>query len=63
MKVWDSLSDLVVAMGFESEREFHHLVATAKIDTPETMAAFVAWKENDGTKAGLVALFDGEGAA
>ena len=44
------------ANGFESATEMNRLVATAKINTPERLAAFEAWRERDGTKGGLLAL-------
>jgi len=43
-------------MGFEDAAEMNRLVAQADISTPEKLAAFERWKEEDGTKAGLLAL-------
>lgn len=42
--------------GFESEGEFHRMVAAADLGTPERLAAFKRWQMDDGTKAGLAAL-------
>ena len=50
------LSDLVRALGFADEADFHRLVASADISTPEKMKAFRKWQEEDGSKAGLLAL-------
>lgn len=48
--------EIAQALGFASAEEFHRMVANADISTPEKLAAFKAWQENDGTKAGLDAL-------
>lgn len=46
----------VMEHGFESMQEFNSLVAAADIGTPERMAAFLQWRNHDGTKAGLLKL-------
>lgn len=47
---------LVKQLGFESEKEFHHLVASVDISTPEKSAAFKKWQDEDGSKEGLLKL-------
>jgi hypothetical protein len=32
------------------------LVAAAQLDTPEDLAAFIRWRDTDGTKVGLLKL-------
>ena len=41
-------------LGFENEREFHHLVASVDISTPAKMGLFKHWQLDDGTKVGLL---------
>ena len=53
-----NMEDLVKEMGFNSVQEFNHLVATVDISTPQKLKAFEDWKENDGTKEGLLKLFE-----
>ncbi len=53
------MDELVKSLGFADAREFHRLVASADITSPEKLTAFKAWQENDGTKAGLLALGGG----
>lgn len=55
-KHFDSLQDAVVELGFSSEAEFHRMVSSVDIRTPEKMRNFLNWKENDGTKEGLAKL-------
>lgn len=47
---------LVKQLGFESEKEFHHLVASVDLSTPEKTAAFKKWQDEDGSKGGLLKL-------
>ena len=51
-----NMDELFKQVGFESEIEFHRLVAAADLSTPEKVQAFKAWQNNDGTKAGLLKL-------
>jgi hypothetical protein len=51
-----TFADIIKALGFESEAEFHSMVSSVDISTPERMRAFISWKENDGTKGGLANL-------
>lgn len=48
--------DILKAHGFASQQEFSSMVARARLSTPEERAAFKAWQEEDGTKAGLQKL-------
>ena len=50
------LGEVVRELGFADEREFHRLVASRDISTPEKLKAFKSWQEGDGSKAGLLAL-------
>lgn len=47
------LEVIVKELGFESTQEFNKMVAAVDLSNPARQDAFVAWKENDGTKAGL----------
>jgi len=48
------MEEIVKACGFESVLEFNKLVAEADISTPENYKSFMDWKNNDGTKEGLL---------
>ena len=48
------MDEFVKEMGFENEKEFHRLMASADIADPIKMQRFLDWKENDGTKEGLL---------
>lgn len=50
------MEDLVKELGFDSVAEYHKLVAAADISTPEKMADFQIWKNEDGSKEGLLKL-------
>ena len=47
---------LAKQLGFESEKELHHLVASVDISTPAKAAAFKKWQDEDGSKEGLLKL-------
>lgn len=47
---------IVKQLGFESEKEFHSLVAAADLSTPEKETAFKKWQSEDGSKEGLLKL-------
>jgi hypothetical protein len=51
------MEEFVKEMGFASLEEFNRLVATVDINSKEKMKSFIDWKENDGTKEGLLLLF------
>lgn len=48
------MEELVKQMGFESVEEFHKLNANADLSDPKKMQMYLDWKENDGTKEGLL---------
>ena len=48
------MDEFVKEMGFENEKDFHSLMACVDISTPTNMQRFLNWKENDGTKDGLL---------
>ena len=52
------MEELVKEMGFESEEEFHAMVSSVDLTDPIKMGAFLDWKENDGTKKGLLELIE-----
>ena len=52
------MEEFVKEMGFDSLEEFNRLVATVDINSKEKMKLFIDWKENDGTKEGLLLLFN-----
>jgi hypothetical protein len=43
-------------LGFDDAADMHRCVAAVDLTTPARLAAFVAWRDDDGTKAGLLAL-------
>jgi hypothetical protein len=48
------MEEFVKEMGFESVEEFHKLNASADLSDPEKMKKYLDWRENDGTKEGLL---------
>jgi len=48
------MEEVVKKLGFASEAEFHQMVASV----PKVDAAFIAWRDNDGTKAGLLKILE-----
>ena len=48
------MDEFIKVLGFESEKDFHSLMASVDIYTPTNMKRFLYWKENDGTKEGLL---------
>lgn len=53
-----ALEQFVLQMGFESLVEFNRLVASVDLQRREHVEAFKRWQDEDGTKAGLVALIE-----
>jgi len=51
------MEEFVKEMGFESLDEFNKLVAAVDISDNKKMKSFIDWKENDGSKEGLMILF------
>jgi hypothetical protein len=56
------LEEFVRLLGFDNLSQYNKLVFTTDVSTPEKLAAFEKWQEEDGTKAGLLRL-RGDGAA
>ena len=50
------MEEIVKEYGFESLEEFNHLVANTDLSSVEKLKAFEEWKENDGSKEGLLKL-------
>lgn len=48
------MDELAREMGFDSEEELHKLVGGADLSTTEKLEAFLKWKNEDGTKDGLL---------
>jgi hypothetical protein len=48
------MEELVKEMGFDSEKEFHKLNASVDLTDPKKLAEYLKWKEEDGTKEGLL---------
>lgn len=47
---------MMIALGFEHEREFFEMVSNVRLVEPGDMSAFKAWQREDGTKEGLKKL-------
>jgi len=54
------IEELVAQLGFASEKEFFQMVSDADISTPDKLAEFQKWKDEDGTKQGLEKLMSHE---
>lgn len=52
------MEQFVKEKGFKSLAEFHTLVARIDITTPERIKIFKNWQHNDGTKEGLLKIYD-----
>jgi hypothetical protein len=52
----NALEQIVIQNGFASLKEFNHLVASIDLSNLEKLAAFEQWRDNDGTKEGLLKL-------
>jgi len=50
------MEELVKEMGFKDEIEFNKMVASIDLSKPGKMYEFLKWKENDGTKDGLIKI-------
>ena len=48
------MEEIVKQMGFKSEKEFHKLVSSVDLTDTIKMQMFLQWKQNDGTKKGLL---------
>jgi hypothetical protein len=51
-----TLEEVVKQQGFESEAEFHKLVGSVDLSSPEAVLLFKRWQNEDGSKVGLVGL-------
>ena len=50
------MEELVKECGFDSLNEFNKLIASVDLSSDEKIKLFKDWKENDGTKEGLMKL-------
>lgn len=57
----NSIETAVMEFGFESEKEFHRLIASVDLSTAEKRKAFKEWQFNDGSKVGLLKLLKKKG--
>ena len=48
------MEELIKILGFDSVEEFHKLNASPDLSDPKKMQMYLEWKENDGTKEGLL---------
>jgi hypothetical protein len=55
----DPMENLAKQYGFNSRAELDNMVTMVDLTTAEKLHAFNQWRENDGTKAGLVRLLNG----
>jgi hypothetical protein len=51
-----TLEEFAKLLGFDSLSQYAKLVYTTDVSTPEKLAAFEKWEEEDGTKEGLLRL-------
>ena len=52
----DNMEAFVKSLGFESQREFNKLVSSVDLSSSQKMTAFWKWKEDDGSKEGILKL-------
>lgn len=52
------MEEIIKQMGFESQEEFNRLVSSVDLTNTSTMQKFLDWKENDGTKQGLIKIIN-----
>ncbi len=50
------MEELIKQMGFESMEEFHRLNASIDLSDNKKLKLYLEWKENDGTKDGLLKI-------
>jgi hypothetical protein len=50
------MEEIIKEYGFDSLKEFNHLVANVDLSTQEKRIAFKKWQEEDGTKEGILKL-------
>ncbi len=51
-----TFDELFAMKGFASNTEFASLVSSVKMDTAEEYEAFMKWRDEDGSKDGLLKL-------
>ena len=52
----NKMEEIVKQYGFDSLKEFNNMVANVDLGSPDKIVAFENWRENDGTKEGLLKL-------
>lgn len=52
------MEDLVKEMGFDSLQEFNKLNVSVDLTDPIKLQNYLKWKEEDGSKNGLLKLID-----
>ena len=52
------MEKIIKELGFSSVEEFHKLNSTPDISDPNKMKMYLDWKENDGTKEGLLKVIE-----
>ena len=50
------MEEYLKQMGFKSIEEFNKLNASPDLSDPKKMKMYLYWKENDGTKKGLLKI-------
>ena len=55
------MEEIVKQMGFENEKEFHKMVSDIDLSNPIKMQKFLKWREEDGTKNGLLKVINENG--
>ena len=56
------LSEMVIELGFNDVKEFHHLVAKVNLTSPIVRLLFERWKLEDGSKKGLLEILNLKGS-
>jgi hypothetical protein len=51
-----NIDKLAQDMGFASPTEMSRLISMVNLASPERRTAYLVWRQNDGTKAGLLVL-------
>jgi hypothetical protein len=52
------MEEIAKIYGFDSERDFHCMVASLDLSTPDKRVEFRKWQMGDGTKTGLLKLIN-----
>jgi hypothetical protein len=56
----DPMDETAQQKGFTNAAELNTMVTNVDLTTPEKLKAFMNWKDNDGSKAGLIPLLKAE---